>query len=112
VTIEQIEKEIIERAFAEGWVRPQPPASAPASTWRSSAAARPAGRRRPAQPRRAPGHRVRGDDRIGGLLRYGIPDFKMEKWVIDRRLERHGAPRGSSFDRRRRRRHPAGASSS
>jgi len=87
VTIEQIEKEIIERAFAEGWVQAQPPR---ARSERSVAVvgSGPAGLAAAAQLNSA-GHRVtvyEKADQLGGLLRYGIPDFKLEKWVIDRRL--------------------------
>ena len=87
VTIEQIEKEIVERAFAEGWVLPKVPAR---STGKRVAVvgSGPAGLAAARQLRRA-GHEVRvfeRDERIGGLLRYGIPDFKLEKWVIDRRI--------------------------
>ena len=88
VTIEEIEKQIIERAFKEGWVRAQPPEI---RTGRKVAVigSGPAGLAA-AQQLNWAGHTVilfERDDRIGGLLRYGIPDFKMEKWVIDRRLE-------------------------
>ncbi|HUH01345.1 MAG TPA: glutamate synthase subunit beta [Kofleriaceae bacterium] len=88
VTIEQMEKEIIEHAFAHDWVMPQPPRQ---RTGRHVAivGSGPAGLAAAAQLNSV-GHRVtvyERDDRIGGLLRYGIPDFKMEKWVIDRRLE-------------------------
>ena len=87
VTIEEMEKEIIERAFAEGWVQPQPPRS---RTDKKVAVvgSGPAGLAAAAQLNRA-GHTVtvyEAAPRIGGLLRYGIPDFKMEKWVIDRRI--------------------------
>jgi glutamate synthase (NADPH/NADH) small chain len=87
VTIEEIEKQIIERAFQEGWVVPEPPAE---RTGRTVAVigSGPAGLAAAQQLNRA-GHTVtvfERDDRIGGLLRYGIPDFKMEKGVIDRRL--------------------------
>ncbi len=87
VTIEQMEKEIVERAFAEGWVRAQPPA---VRTGKRVAVvgSGPAGLAAAAQLNRA-GHSVtvyERDDRPGGLLRYGIPDFKMEKEVLDRRL--------------------------
>ncbi|MDC0707153.1 glutamate synthase subunit beta [Stigmatella sp. ncwal1] len=87
VTIEQMEKEIAERAFAEGWVTPRPPAS---RTGRSVAVvgSGPAGLAAAAQLNQA-GHTVtvyERDDRLGGLMRYGIPDFKMEKSVLDRRL--------------------------
>jgi glutamate synthase (NADPH) small chain len=88
VTIKQIEKSIIERAFEEGWVRPEP---AEFKTGKNIAVigSGPAGLAAAQQLARA-GHEVtlfEKADRIGGLLRYGIPDFKMEKSVIDRRLE-------------------------
>ncbi|MDY7232940.1 glutamate synthase subunit beta [Hyalangium rubrum] len=87
VTIEQMEKEIAERAFAEGWVRPQPPTNRTGKRV-AVVGSGPAGLAAAAQLNRA-GHSVtvyERDDRIGGLLRYGIPDFKMEKGVLDRRL--------------------------
>lgn len=88
VTIEQIEKEIIENAFENGWVVPEPPKL---RTGKKVAVigSGPAGLAAAQQLNRA-GHTVtvfEREDRIGGLLRYGIPDFKMEKWVIDRRLK-------------------------
>ncbi|HET8550743.1 MAG TPA: glutamate synthase subunit beta [Bryobacteraceae bacterium] len=88
VTIKQIEKSIIERAFEEGWVRPEP---AEVRTGRTVAVigSGPAGLAAAQQLARA-GHELtvfEKADRIGGLLRYGIPDFKMEKFVIDRRLD-------------------------
>ncbi len=88
VTIEQIEKEIVEQAFAQGWIQPQPPKQ---RTGKSVAVvgSGPSGLACAQQLNRA-GHRVtvfERADRIGGLLRYGIPDFKMEKQVIDRRLK-------------------------
>ena len=88
VTIKQVEVEIADRAFAEGWVRPQPPAS---KTGRSVVVvgSGPAGLAAAQQLTRA-GHDVtvlERADRLGGLLRYGIPEFKMEKQVLDRRLE-------------------------
>jgi glutamate synthase (NADPH/NADH) small chain len=87
VTIEHIEKDIAERAWDEGWVLPEP---ARASTGARVAVvgSGPAGLAAAQQLARA-GHSVvvyEADDRPGGLLRYGIPDFKMEKSVIDRRL--------------------------
>ncbi|MEM9487561.1 MAG: glutamate synthase subunit beta [Myxococcota bacterium] len=88
VTIEQIEKEIIERAFAEGWVKPAPPRQRTGKRV-AVVGSGPAGLAAAAQLN-AVGHTVtvyEADARLGGLLRYGIPDFKMEKWVIDRRLE-------------------------
>jgi glutamate synthase (NADPH) small chain len=88
VTIEQMEKEIIERAFAEGWVRARPPASRTGKRV-AVVGSGPAGLAAAAQLNQA-GHRVtvyERDDRPGGLLRYGIPDFKLEKSVLDRRLK-------------------------
>lgn len=87
VTIELIEKEIIEHAFSRGWVVPEPPER---RTGKQAAVvgSGPAGLACAQQLNRA-GHRVtvfERDDRIGGLLRYGIPDYKMDKAVIDRRL--------------------------
>lgn len=87
VAIEQIEKEIVERAFSEGWVRPQPPAVRTEKRV-TVVGSGPAGLAAAAQLNRA-GHSVtvlERDARAGGLLRYGIPDFKLEKSVIDRRL--------------------------
>jgi glutamate synthase (NADPH/NADH) small chain len=88
VTIEQMEKEIIERAFAEGWVRARPPASRTGKRV-AVVGSGPAGLAAAAQLNQA-GHSVtvyERDDRPGGLLRYGIPDFKLEKAVLDRRLK-------------------------
>ncbi len=87
VTIERIEYEIAERAWSEGWAVAQPPA---VSTGKSVAVvgSGPAGLACAQQLRRA-GHRVvvfERAERPGGLLRYGIPEFKMEKSVLDRRL--------------------------
>jgi glutamate synthase (NADPH/NADH) small chain len=87
VTIEQIEREIIERAFQEGWVVPRPPTQRSGRTV-GIVGSGPAGLAAAARLNAA-GHAVtvyERDDRIGGLLRYGIPDFKLEKSVIDRRL--------------------------
>ena len=88
VAIKQIEQSIIDRAFDEGWIRAEPPAH---RTGRRVAVvgSGPAGLAAAQQLNRA-GHRVtvfERSDRIGGLLRYGIPDFKMEKWVLDRRID-------------------------
>jgi hypothetical protein len=96
VTIEYIEKEIVERAFAHGWINPEPPA---VRTGKRVAVvgSGPSGLAGAQQLNRA-GHTVtvfERDDRLGGLLRYGIPDFKMEKTVIDRRLEVSWRPRAS-----------------
>jgi glutamate synthase (NADPH/NADH) small chain len=88
VGIKSIEHAIIDRAWAEGWVKPQPPK---AKTGRKVAVvgSGPAGLAAAQQLARA-GHDVtvfEKNSRIGGLLRYGIPDFKMEKSHIDRRVE-------------------------
>jgi glutamate synthase (NADPH/NADH) small chain len=88
VAIEQIEKDIIERAFAEGWVTPRPPAFHTSKSV-GVIGSGPAGLAAAAQLNQA-GHAVtvyEKDDALGGLLRYGIPDFKMEKSVINRRLK-------------------------
>src|SRR4029079_4361273 len=88
VTIKGIELSIIDRAFAEGWVRPEPPAVGTAKTV-AVVGSGPAGLAAAQQLCRA-GHQVtvfEKNDRIGGLLRYGIPNFKMEKHLSDRRLE-------------------------
>jgi glutamate synthase (NADPH/NADH) small chain len=92
VTIKNIEKHIIDHAFEAGWVTPQP---APRGTGKTVAVvgSGPAGMAAAQQLARA-GHAVtlfERDSRIGGLLRYGIPDFKMEKWLIDRRMEQMAA---------------------
>jgi glutamate synthase (NADPH) small chain len=88
VTIKQIEKSIVERGFEEGFIRPEPPKF---RTGRKVAivGSGPAGLAAAQQLNRA-GHWVtvyEKADRIGGLLRYGIPEFKMEKRIVDRRLE-------------------------
>jgi glutamate synthase (NADPH/NADH) small chain len=88
VTIKAIELAIIDRAFQQGWVKPEPPT---VLTGKKVAivGSGPAGLAGAQQLRRA-GHGVtvfERDDRLGGLLRYGIPEFKMEKKVLDRRIE-------------------------
>ncbi len=88
VTIKSIELAIVERAFEEGWIRPEPPETRTAKTV-AIIGSGPAGLAAADQLNRA-GHRVtvfERSDRIGGLLRYGIPEFKMEKRFLDRRLD-------------------------
>jgi glutamate synthase (NADPH/NADH) small chain len=87
VTIKSVEAAIIDRAWDEGWVTPRPPTT---RTWKKAAivGSGPAGLAAADQLNRA-GHSVtvfEKSDRIGGLLRYGIPEFKMEKRHLDRRL--------------------------
>jgi glutamate synthase (NADPH/NADH) small chain len=98
VNIKQIEYQIAERAFAEDWVQPLRPK---AKTGRKAAVigSGPAGLAAAQQLARA-GHQVvvfEKDDRLGGLLRYGIPDFKLEKPILDRRLEQMVAE-GATFE--------------
>jgi glutamate synthase (NADPH/NADH) small chain len=88
VTIKLMEQNIIERAFKEGWVVPQPPDT---RTGKKVAVigSGPAGLAAAAQLNKA-GHSVtvyERADRIGGLLTYGIPNFKLEKWIVDRRIK-------------------------
>jgi glutamate synthase (NADPH/NADH) small chain len=88
VTIKAVEASIIDRAWDEGWVTPRPPNS---RTWKKIAivGSGPAGLAAADQLNRA-GHSVdvfEKSDRIGGLLRYGIPEFKMEKRFLQRRLD-------------------------
>ena len=87
VTIKQVEVSIIDTAFAKGWVQPQPPGRLTGKTV-AVVGSGPAGLAAAQQLTRA-GHTVavfERDDRIGGLLRYGIPDFKMEKKHLELRL--------------------------
>ena len=98
VNIKQVECQIAERAFGEDWVQPLRPAS---RTGRRVAiiGSGPAGLAAAQQLTRA-GHEVvvfEKSDRLGGLLRYGIPDFKLQKQVIDRRLEQMVAE-GTKFE--------------
>lgn len=101
VAIKQVEVEIVDRAFASGWVQPSPPLP-----WVRAAGRRvavvgsgPAGLAAAQQLTRA-GHAVtvfEADDQPGGLLRYGIPEFKLEKRLLDRRLDQLRAE-GTSFE--------------
>ena len=87
VTIKQIELAIVERAWEEGWIGPKPPA-APTGRTVAVVGAGPAGLACAQQLARA-GHAVtvfERDEAGGGLLRFGVPDFKIEKWVVERRL--------------------------
>ncbi len=88
VGIKSIEHAIIDRAWEQGWVQPQPAAHKTGKTV-AVVGSGPAGMAAAQQLARA-GHSVtlfEKNDRVGGLLRYGIPDFKMEKSHIDRRME-------------------------
>ena len=88
VTIKQIELAIIEHGFAHGWVIARPP-NQESGKRVAVIGSGPAGLAAAQQLRRA-GHSVtvfEKAEKAGGLLRYGIPDFKLEKWIIDRRLE-------------------------
>ncbi len=88
VTIEEIEKNIIETAFSKNLVKPKIPAKRTGKKVVVIGSG-PAGLAAASQLNSA-GHYVtvlERDDAIGGLLRYGIPDFKLEKWIIDRRLK-------------------------
>src|SRR5205823_919703 len=88
VTIKTIECAIVDRGWQEGWIAPQPPGRRTGKRV-AVVGSGPAGMACAQQLARA-GHAVtlfEKSDRIGGLLRYGIPDFKMEKHLIDRRVE-------------------------
>ena len=88
VTIEYIEKEIVERGFAEGWINPQPPEMRTGFEV-AIVGSGPAGLAAAQQLNRA-GHLVtvfERDDYIGGLLTLGIPEFKLEKRIVQRRID-------------------------
>lgn len=92
VTIKVIEKTIVEHAWKEGWIKPEIPETRTGKRI-AVVGSGPAGLAAAQQLNRA-GHSVvlfEKADRIGGLLRYGIPDFKMEKNILDRRLEQMAA---------------------
>ena len=92
VTIKVIEKNIVERAWQEGWIQPEPPETRTGKRV-AVVGSGPSGMAAAQQLNRA-GHFVslfEKNDRLGGLMRYGIPDFKMEKHVLDRRLEQMAA---------------------
>jgi glutamate synthase (NADPH/NADH) small chain len=92
VTIKVIERSIIDHAWEQGWIVPEPPAVKSGKRV-AVVGSGPAGMAAAQQLARA-GHAVtlfEKADRIGGLLRYGIPDFKMEKHGIDRRMEQMAA---------------------
>ena len=88
ISIENIEKYIVEKAFKEGWIKPHIPKTRTGKTV-AVIGSGPAGLAAAQQLNRA-GHNVtvfERDDKIGGLLRYGIPNFKLEKEIIDRRVD-------------------------
>jgi glutamate synthase (NADPH/NADH) small chain len=97
VTIKQVELSVSEKAFDSGWVTPHPPDRLTGRTV-AVVGSGPAGLAAAQQLTRA-GHTVavyERADRVGGLLRYGIPEFKMEKSVLDRRLQQM-AEEGTRF---------------
>ena len=88
VTIKNIECAIVDRAFEEGWIKPMPPKTRTGKT-AAVVGSGPSGLACAAQLNQA-GHRVtvfERADRIGGLLMYGIPNMKLEKWVVERRVD-------------------------
>jgi glutamate synthase (NADPH/NADH) small chain len=92
VTIKQVEEAIIDRAWEEGWVAPQPPQRLTGKTV-AVIGSGPAGLAAAQQLTRA-GHTVavyERDDAIGGLMRYGVPEYKMEKRHIERRVRQMSA---------------------
>src|SRR6185295_2880048 len=87
VTIEQIELAIAERAWDEGWIVPEPPDTRTGQTV-GVIGSGPAGMAVADQLNRL-GHEVtvyERDEGVGGLMRFGVPDAKLEKWIIDRRV--------------------------
>ena len=90
VTIKEIELSIIDRAFDEGWVVPKPPPPEIRTGKKVAVVGSGPAGLAAAQQLNWAGHTVtvfEKSDRIGGLLMYGIPDFKIEKWVVDRRVD-------------------------
>ncbi|MGF1470134.1 MAG: glutamate synthase subunit beta [Rubrobacteraceae bacterium] len=90
VTIKEIELSIINRAFDEGWVVPKPPPPEIRTGKKVAVVGSGPAGLAAAQQLNWAGHTVtvfEKSDRIGGLLMYGIPDFKIEKWVVDRRVD-------------------------
>ncbi len=88
VSIKSIERSIVDKGFEDGWVKPRMPYILTGKKV-AVVGSGPAGLAAAQQLVRA-GHSVtvfEKNDKVGGLLRYGIPDFKMEKWLIDRRVE-------------------------
>jgi glutamate synthase (NADPH) small chain len=88
VTIKQIEYAIVDRAWNEGWITPQPPETRTGQTV-AVIGSGPAGLAAAAELNQV-GHSVtvfERDEAPGGLMRFGVPDAKLEKWIIDRRVE-------------------------
>jgi glutamate synthase (NADPH/NADH) small chain len=88
VSIKLIERSVVERAWEEGWIHPEPPENESGKRV-AVVGSGPAGLAAAQQLRRA-GHAVtvyEKNDRIGGLMRYGIPNFKLEKHILDRRIQ-------------------------
>ena len=88
VMIKQIEYAIVHRAFEEGWIQPRPPAQRSGSSV-AVVGSGPAGMAAAAELNQV-GHTVtvfERDEAAGGLMRFGVPDAKLEKWMIDRRIE-------------------------